>query len=260
MQLTAAVAPRGMAGDARSPVRRGPQLLLRCAESSRVKWQSGIGSGFWWSAAAAGSPWLAAGGRQFAARLGVAGAVCLVGLLAACPDVPGLVGAPAAAGGVSRCVGSSCAGAAGGGARDSPLAIATRRVDLRVLVLSAQDVGTEMLKSGLREAGVPFTEVELGREDRPAITDAFLAERSMFAQRAKFQGIVAPNDAPVQLRPEEHAALARYQREFGIRRVDGYVYPSPAVQLQAPDQAGYSGVLDGMVARLTLGALAGSFG
>lgn len=273
MPLSAAAEPREVAGDARSPVRPGPQLLRGSAESSRVKSQSGMSSASGWSGAAPGLSWSAEGGGAFAARLRVSGLVfrvlrpadvalvgVLVGLLAACPDVPGLVGAPAADGGAMQGAGSSGGAAAGGGARDSPLVIAPRRIDLRVLVLSARDVGTEMMKSGLREAGVPFTEVELEREDRPAITDAFLSERSSFVHRAKFQAIVAPNEAPAQLRPEERAALAHFQQEFGIRRVDGYVYPSPVVQLSTPDQAGYSGVLDGMAARLTPEAVGGSFG
>ena len=202
------------------------------------------------SAALGGSPRTAAGCGLVAAWLG-AGAVA--GLVGACPDVPALVEAHAAEGGACA---DDCVGAAGAGASLSAVP-SLRRVELRVLVLSAGDVGTDLLKSGLREVGVPFTEVDLARVDRPAITEAFLSESLGSVRRARFQAVVAPNAAPPQLSAAETGALERFQREFGVRRVDAYVYPSPAVQLNAPE---YSGALDGLTARLTAGTLAGPFG
>lgn len=122
------------------------------------------------------------------------------------------------------------------------------RVDLRVLVLSGGDVGTSMMVNGLREAGVPFTEVDLTQESRAEITREFLSDESSSVRRAKFQAVVAPNAAPAELTPEEVAALRDFQHEFGIRRVDSYVYPSAAVGLES---AAYSGSLDGLRARVT---------
>src|SRR4051794_6165847 len=72
-----------------------------------------------------------------------------------------------------------------------------RRVNLNVLVLSAGDVGTEMIKAGLREGAVPFTEIDLRAAGRQQITDAFLADSaSLFVKRGKFQALVLPNEAP----------------------------------------------------------------
>lgn len=238
-----------MVADASALVRRSPQLLGRIAETSRVESQSQIRSRLRSPAAHRAPPRAAAGCGPFAIWLGTVG---FVGLVVGCPDVRQFVEPRAAEGGAC----SDCAGAAGG-ARVSNAMPALRRVDLRVLVLSAADVGTDMLRSGLREAGVPFTEVDLDRAERPPITDAFLSDESPFVRHAKFQAIVAPNAAPPQLSAAESEALARFQREFGVRRVDGYVYPSAATGLNTP---AFSGTLDGMAGRPTADALAGPFG
>jgi hypothetical protein len=198
------------------------------------------------------------GGLPHTAAVCGVGAAWLVGgafacLVVACPDVPGLVGGHAAESGT--CSGD-CVGAGGAEALASVAMPPVRRVDLRVLVLSAGDIGTDMLKSGLREVGVPFTEVDLDRVDRRLITDSFLSDESSSVSRARFQAVVAASAAPPQLSAAEAEAIARFQREFGVRRVDAYVYPSPAVQLKTPE---YSGTLDGMTARLTAEALAGPF-
>lgn len=208
------------------------------------------------SAALGGPPRTAAGCGLVAAWLAVGG---IAGLVGACPDVPALVERHAAEGGTCA---ENCAGAVGGSASPAspsslPSPVSLRRVQLRVLVLSAGDVGTDMLKSGLREVGVPFTEIDLQRVDRPAITEAFLSDGPQSMRRASFQAVVAPNEAPPQLSSAETDALKRFQREFGVRRVDAYVYPSPAVQLKTPE---YSGALDGITASPTAGALAGPFG
>jgi hypothetical protein len=180
----------------------------------------------------------------------------LVGVVTGCPEVRRLVDRPAAnRSAVQAYPVTDCA--ADGGSAGRQAAPLSRRVDLRVLVLSASDLGTSMIKAGLHEAGVPFTEVELDQEDRPAITEAFLCEcSSPSLHRARFQAVVAPNATPLQLADEERATLAHYQSEFGVRRVDAYVYPSPSVMLEAPS---YSGALDGLVAHLTPVALEDSF-
>ncbi|HKP55551.1 MAG TPA: hypothetical protein VJV78_02460 [Polyangiales bacterium] len=134
----------------------------------------------------------------------------------------------------------------------------TRRIELQVLVLSARDVGTGMVKAQLSEVGVPFTEIDLEDPSRPQIDEAFLCRgSSLFVRQAAFQALVLPNEAPVQLRPAERAALDAFQREFNIRRLDSYVYPSAAVQLQAPV---YAGSLDGLAAQPTDAGRNGPFG
>jgi hypothetical protein len=133
-----------------------------------------------------------------------------------------------------------------------------RRVNLNVLVLSAGDIGTDMMKAGLREDGVPFTEINLNAANRPQITDAYLADAaSLFVKRGKFQAIIAPNEAPSGLSAAEKAALDKYQREFKVRRLSAYVWPSPAIGLNGPT---YQGSFDGFTANVNATAKANYFG
>jgi hypothetical protein len=135
-----------------------------------------------------------------------------------------------------------------------------RRVDLKILVISAGDVGTAMVKAGLNEGLVPYTEVDLNAASRPVINDAFLADTvSLFIRRAKYQAVVLPNEAPSKLTTAELDALARFEREFKIRQFSSYVYPSPAVGLNYPANPGYLGPLDGLTANVTATAKAGAF-
>ena len=136
----------------------------------------------------------------------------------------------------------------------------TRRVDLRVLVVSAGDVGTAMIKAGLDEGMVPYTEIDLTKSTRPVINAAFLADtQSLNTRRAKFQAVVLPNEAPTQLTAAEMTALDAFEREFKIRQLDAYVYPSPAVGMNWPANPGYMGPLDGMTATVTTAAKAAGF-
>lgn len=160
----------------------------------------------------------------------------------------------------------SCVGALALGQGLQPAAaeaqlVLARRVDLKILVLSAGDVGTAMFKAGLDEGLVPYTEIDLTKAGRPVITDAFLADTvSLFTRRAKFQAVVLPNEAPSQLSAAELAALDKFEREFKIRQLDSYVYPSPAVGLNWPANPGYLGPMDGKVATITAAGKAGGFG
>lgn len=143
------------------------------------------------------------------------------------------------------------------GGAPSVSGVARQRIDLRVLVLSGGEPGTEMLKEMLRTAGVPFTEVKLSASDRPVLSEAYLSDTGQAGvRRAKFQAVVAPDAELAALDDAEREALVQFQREFGVRRVDAYVYPSATVHLAAP---AYSGVLDGSVATFGAGALQGSF-
>lgn len=139
--------------------------------------------------------------------------------------------------------------------------VLSRRVDLNILVISAGDVGTAMMKAGLNEALVPYTEIDLTKSGRPVITDGFLADTvSLFTRRGKFQAVILPSEAPSQLSAAEQAALANYEREFKVRQFNSYVYPSPAVGLNWPANPGYLGALDGFSATITADAKANGFG
>lgn len=141
---------------------------------------------------------------------------------------------------------------------DAQILTLARRVNLNVLVLSAGDVGTDMMKAGLREGGVPFTEINLNAANRTKITDAYLADAaSLFVKRGKFQAIITPNEAPSQLSAAEKTALDKYQREFKVRRFSTYIWPTAAVGLNGPT---WSGPFDGFTAQVTAAGKANFFG
>jgi hypothetical protein len=198
-----------------------------------------------------------------------------------------IIGRNDAGTGIAGCVNNCAAGTAstagaaanagavsigGGGApggSTAPQTASGGRVDLQVLVISAGETGTSMVKAGLIEGLVPFTEVDLKNPNRPAITDAFLSDTiAPSTRRAKFQAVVMPNEAPSevineQIKPlmtaEELDALARFEREFKIRQFSGYVYPSASVGLNAPTNPGYVGPLDGFTASVTNAGKSGAF-
>ena len=135
----------------------------------------------------------------------------------------------------------------------------SRRVALHVLLVSDGEVGTTMIKAGLDEALVPYTELSLRDPDRPRIDEVFLVDtRASGVREARFQAVILPNNAPAGLQPGEYQVLTRYEREFRVRQLDAYVYPSPAVGLKYPD-APHSGSLDGMIAQLTSAARSAGF-
>ncbi|MFC5722958.1 hypothetical protein ACFP1Z_22585 [Streptomyces gamaensis] len=128
---------------------------------------------------------------------------------------------------------------------------AAPRIDLRVLLVDDGGPATEALRAELDEAGTPYTRVDLTDPARPRIDDAFLSDATDPATgrpRARFQGVVLPNDNPFGPDSPEMAALAGYEKRFGIRQVDAYTYARPAVGLNTPE---YSGTLDGRTAQVT---------
>ncbi|MET9291832.1 hypothetical protein [Streptomyces sp. NPDC003077] len=135
------------------------------------------------------------------------------------------------------------------------------RIDLRVLVLTDGGDSTQAITSELRNSGVPYTAVDLTNPARPLIDADFLSDTVDGRPRAKFQGVVLPNDNPFgSPASTELAALAAYERTFKIPQVDAYVYARPAVGLRTPDEGGYAGVLDGFATRTTAEGKAGPFG
>jgi hypothetical protein len=134
------------------------------------------------------------------------------------------------------------------------------RIDLRVLVVSDGGPATDAIAAELRTAGTPYTEVDLGDADRPAIDAGFLADTVDGRPRAKFQAVVMPNDNPFPANSGEMAALAAYEKTYGIPQVDAYTYARPEVGLQYAVGTGYAGSLDGVRAEVTQAGLAGPFG
>jgi hypothetical protein len=132
-------------------------------------------------------------------------------------------------------------------------------VQAGVLVLALPDhAGTDMVKAGLDEALVPYTLVNLSQSNRPTIDANFLSDiASPNLRHAKFQAVVLPGDAPAELSAAELSALADFEREFKVRQLDSYIYPSPNVGLNWPASPGYVGSFDGLTATAH-GAIAGS--
>jgi hypothetical protein len=130
-----------------------------------------------------------------------------------------------------------------------------QRVDLRVLVLS-RGGPEESIAAVMDAEGVPYTRVDLRSGGRPAITAAFLSDTVATGPRAKFQAVVLPDEAPVELSAAERTAIATYERTFGIRQVDAFTFAHAGVGLNA---AGYVGQLDGRTAHVTAAGRQGPF-
>ncbi|GGQ04682.1 hypothetical protein GCM10010266_30360 [Streptomyces griseomycini] len=134
------------------------------------------------------------------------------------------------------------------------------RVDLRVLVVSDGGPAVDAVAAELEAAGTPYTEVDLTRSDRPAVDAGFLADTVDGRPRARYQAVVLPNDNPFPAGSPEMAALAAYERTYGIPQVDAYTYARPEAGLQDPVHGGYAGSVDGVRAEVTAAGRAGPFG
>ncbi|MFJ6795667.1 hypothetical protein [Streptomyces sp. NPDC091268] len=134
------------------------------------------------------------------------------------------------------------------------------RIDLRVLVVDDGGSSVEAITAELSDTGVPFTRVRLGDGSRPVIDAAYLADTVDGRPRAKFQGVVLPNENPFGEGSAEMAALTAYETAHGIRQVDAYTWAHPGVGLEYTDNGGYSGTLDGTPAAVTAAGKAGPFG
>ncbi|WP_055618700.1 hypothetical protein [Streptomyces phaeochromogenes] len=148
-------------------------------------------------------------------------------------------------------------GAPGASAAEEP------RIDLKVLVVDNGDSPVEAITEELKTTGIPYTTVDLNDSGRPAITEAFLSEPadgSGGTPRAKYQGVVLPNEAPFGAGSAEQTALEAYERTFGIPQVDAYTWAHPGVGLDYTDAGGWAGTLDGREAAVTTEGGAGYFG
>jgi hypothetical protein len=129
-----------------------------------------------------------------------------------------------------------------------------QRIDLRVLVLDDGTTGIDTLRAQLDREGVPYERVALGTDGRPAITAAYLADTVSGVRRAKFQGVVLPNEGAVT--GAEATALADFEREFKVRQIDAYTWANPNVG----QSTAWSGVLDGATMQVTDAGKAAGFG
>ncbi|WP_327716661.1 hypothetical protein OG381_15355 [Streptomyces sp. NBC_00490] len=136
-------------------------------------------------------------------------------------------------------------------------AAATPRIDLKVLVVDNGDSPVQAITAQLKSTGIPYTTVSLNDANRPAITAAFLSDTVNGTPRAKYQGVVLPNEAPFGAGSAEQTALETYEKTYGIPQVDAYTWAHPGVGLE---YSSYSGSLDGQAAGITAAGRSGYFG
>ncbi|MFE9257143.1 hypothetical protein [Streptomyces sp. NPDC006879] len=139
-------------------------------------------------------------------------------------------------------------------------AAVTPRIDLKVLVVDDGSGAVNAVTAELRDTGVPYTTVTLGEGGRPTIDAAFLSDTVGGRPRARYQGVVLPNENPFGGGSAELDALVAYEKAFGIPQVDAYTWAHPGVGLEYTDNGGYAGVLDGTEAAVTSAGQSGPFG
>lgn len=139
-------------------------------------------------------------------------------------------------------------------------AAAQPRIDLRVLVVDNGDSPVRAITARLRSTGIPYTTVDLTDAGRPTITAAFLSDTVNGTPRAKYQGVVLPNEAPFGAGSAEQTALESYERTYGIPQVDAYTWAHPGVGLDYTGEGGWTGSLDGREAAVTAEGRSGYFG
>ncbi|MGW6733490.1 hypothetical protein [Streptomyces sp. NPDC055013] len=134
------------------------------------------------------------------------------------------------------------------------------RIDLRVLVVDNGDAPVQAITAQLKSTGIPYTTVDLTDADRPTVTAAFLSDTVNGTPRAKYQGVVLPNEAPFGEGSAEQTALESYERTYNIPQVDAYTWAHPGVGLDYTSEGGWAGTLDGQQASVTAQGRAGYFG
>lgn len=138
------------------------------------------------------------------------------------------------------------------------------RIDLTVLVIDDGGGAVGAIVAELKDTGVPYRTVNLDDPGRPVVDAAFLSDTVSGRPRAKYQGVVVPDEDPFgadsAAGAAENAALFSYEKTFGIRQVDAYTWAHPGVGLEYVDNGGYAGVLDGAQTAITPAGRTGPFG
>lgn len=118
------------------------------------------------------------------------------------------------------------------------------RIDLTVLVVDDGGGAVEAIVSELKETGVPYRTLRLDDPNRPTVNAAFLSDTVSGRPRAKFQGVVVPDEDPfgatTTAGAAENAALFAYETTFGIRQIDAYTWSHPGWASSTPTTAGGS--------------------
>ena len=171
----------------------------------------------------------------------------LAGVLAAAGVSAG-GGLPAASAAVVSGAGAAAAGA--GSAGSAPVAPTAPTLDLKVLLIGGPsgDVTTSAWQAALDSEGVPYTlATASGAIGSETVTLPALSSGTT----GNFNAVVIA-DSPAFFAAGQLDALDAYESAFGVRQVDGYMYPSPA--LGVTDVT--AGALDGSTGTLTAAGLA----
>jgi hypothetical protein len=134
------------------------------------------------------------------------------------------------------------------------------RIDLKVLVVDNGDSSVQAIAAQLKSTGIPYTTVNLNDPGRPVVDAGFLADTVNGTPRAKYQGVVLPNETPFGAGSAEQTALEAYERTYGIPQVDAYTWAHPEVGLDYTSEGGWAGSLDGRQATVTAAGKAATFG
>ncbi|HET6213063.1 MAG TPA: hypothetical protein VFE14_09365 [Micromonosporaceae bacterium] len=128
-------------------------------------------------------------------------------------------------------------------------------VNLRMLVVTDGRPNVSAITAQLDREGVPYDLVDMSRADRPVLTTAFLEGSSGGVPVARYQAVVLPHESA--LPPDELAALAAYEQQYGIRQADAYTWANPGVGLNF---AAWTGTVDGMTATVAPAGITAGFG
>ena len=113
------------------------------------------------------------------------------------------------------------------------------RVDLKVLVFTDGSAGIGVVTAELDREGARYDSIDLRNPNRPALTASTLSDTVNGSPRAKYDGVVLPNENA--LPAPELAVLAAFEGTFGVRQIDAYTAPTASVGLAMT----WSGVMDG---------------
>ncbi len=139
-------------------------------------------------------------------------------------------------------------------ANPAQASVTNARVDLKVLVFTDGSAGIGVVTAELDREGVRYDSIDPRDASRPALTASALSDTVNGSPRAKYNGVVLPNENA--LPAPELAVLATFEGTFGVRQVDAYTTPTASVGLTTT----WSGVMDGGALAVSDAGKAAGFG
>jgi hypothetical protein len=111
-----------------------------------------------------------------------------------------------------------------------------------------------MITAQLDREGIPYDSLTASASGRAKITAATLSDTVGTVARAKYQGVVVPNEG--SLAADEMAVVTDFEKRFSIRQIDAYTWAGPNVG----ETTAWNGTLDGTPLTVTAAAKAAGFG